>query len=91
MLGVDRDSDLVAPLFDERDEAVKHMIAQVIRSAREHDRPIGLCGQAPSDYPEYAEFLVENSIDSISFNPDALVRGIENVRQAEHKKAGKSE
>lgn len=73
VLGVDRDSDLVARLFDERDEAVKQMIAQVIRSAKAQHRPIGLCGQAPSDYPEFAGFLVENGIDSISLNPDAIV------------------
>jgi len=73
-LGVDRDSEIVAHLFDERDAAVKAMIAQVIREARARGRKIGICGQAPSDYPEFAEFLVEQGIDSISLNPDAAVR-----------------
>ena len=73
-LGVDRDSEIVAHLFDERDAAVKAMIAQVISEARARGRKIGICGQAPSDYPEFAEFLVEQGIDSISLNPDAAVR-----------------
>jgi pyruvate,water dikinase len=73
VLGVDRDSSLVAPLFDERDEAVKAMIAQVISAAHAADRKIGICGQAPSDYPEFARFLVEQGIDSISLNADAVL------------------
>lgn len=74
VLGVDRDSALVAPLFDERDEAVKRMIADVIAAARAAGRKIGICGQAPSDYPEFARFLVEEGIDSISLNPDAAIK-----------------
>ncbi|MGE3538512.1 MAG: phosphoenolpyruvate synthase [Candidatus Tectimicrobiota bacterium] len=74
ILGVDRDSELVAPLFDERNPAVKSMIAQVIQTARRLGRKIGLCGQAPSDYPEFAQFLVEQGIDSISLNPDAVLK-----------------
>jgi pyruvate, water dikinase len=74
VLGLDRDSEIVAPLFDERNEAVKTMIAQVIQTAWRAGRKIGICGQAPSDYPEFAQFLVEEGIDSISLNPDAVVK-----------------
>jgi pyruvate, water dikinase len=74
MLGVDRDSDLVAHIFDERDPAVKSMIAQVIRVAKARARKIGICGQAPSDYPDFAQFLVEQKIDSISLTPDAVLK-----------------
>jgi pyruvate,water dikinase len=74
VLGVDRDSELVARLFDERDPAVERMIAQAIAAARAAGRKIGICGQAPSDYPEFARFLVEQGIDSISLNPDVVVR-----------------
>jgi pyruvate,water dikinase len=87
-LGLDRDSAIVNDLFDENNEAVKMMIKQVIRSAHKAGRKIGLCGQAPSDFPEFAQFLVEEGIDSVSFNPDALLRGIENVRKAEHIQQG---
>jgi len=73
-LGLDRDSDLVAFLFDERNEAVKRMIASVIKTAKKHGRKTGICGQAPSDFPEFAEFLVECGIDSISLNPDTAVK-----------------
>jgi pyruvate,water dikinase len=73
-LGLDRDSALVADLFDERDASVKAMISLAIRTAHRCDRPIGLCGQAPSDHPDFARFLVEEGIDSISLNPDALLR-----------------
>jgi pyruvate,water dikinase len=73
-LGVDRDSELVARLFDERDPAVKKLVASVIRTARAQGRKVGICGQAPSDYPEFAQFLVEEGIDSISLNPDAAVK-----------------
>ncbi|HSL71700.1 MAG TPA: putative PEP-binding protein, partial [Longimicrobiales bacterium] len=73
VLGVDRDSELVAHLFDERNDAVKQMIAQVIALAHAAGRKIGLCGQAPSDYPEFARFLVEAGIDSMSLNPDAIL------------------
>jgi pyruvate,water dikinase len=73
-LGVDRDSSFVAHLFDERDPAVKELVARVIRAARATGRKIGICGQAPSDYPEFAKFLVEQGIDSISLNPDAVMK-----------------
>jgi pyruvate,water dikinase len=85
-LGIDRDSAIVADLFDENNEAVKYMLASVIQAARKAGKKIGLCGQAPSDYPEFARFLVEQGIDSISFNPDALLKGIENISWAEGKK-----
>jgi pyruvate,water dikinase len=74
ILGVDRDSEIVAHVFDERNAAVKSMIANVIRSAKAKGRKIGICGQAPSDYPEFAAFLVELGIDSISLNPDAVLK-----------------
>ena len=74
ILGVDRDSEVVAPLFDERNPAVKKMIAQVIATCRARGRKIGICGQAPSDYPDFAQFLVEQGIDSISLNPDTVLK-----------------
>ncbi len=73
-LGLDRDSSLVARLFDERNKAVKRMIANAIATAKQHNRKIGICGQAPSDYPEFARFLVEQGIDSISLNPDSVLK-----------------
>lgn len=73
-LGLDRDSEIVAPIFDERNPAVKALISQVIRAARKKGRKIGICGQAPSDYPEFAEFLVKEGIDSISLNPDSVIK-----------------
>ena len=74
ILGVDRDSEIVAHIFDERNAAVKTMIAQVIAVCRAKGRKIGICGQAPSDYPEFAQFLVEQGIDSISLNPDTVLK-----------------
>ena len=74
ILGVDRDSEIVAPIFDERNPAVKKMIAEVIAVCRKKERKIGICGQAPSDYPEFAQFLVEQGIDSISLNPDTVLK-----------------
>jgi pyruvate, water dikinase len=74
-LGLDRDSELVAPIFDERDEAVKRLIRQVIEVAHRHRprRKVGICGQAPSDFPEFADYLVECGIDSMSLNPDVVL------------------
>ena len=66
--------EIVAPIFDERNAAVKKMIAQVIATCRAKGRKIGICGQAPSDYPEFAQFLVEQGIDSISLNPDTVLK-----------------
>ena len=73
VLGVDRDSERVAPLFDERNEAVRRMCATLIEKAHRAGRKVGICGQAPSDYPEFAAFLVERGIDSVSLSPDAVV------------------
>jgi pyruvate,water dikinase len=83
ILGVDRDSAIVAPIFDERNPAVKKMIAQVIAACRAHGRKIGICGQAPSDYPEFAQFLVEQNIDSISLNPDTVLKTTAAILQTE--------
>lgn len=73
-LGVDRDSELVANVYDENNEAVKSLIRQVIRSAKETKTKIGICGQAPSDFPEFARFLMKEGIDSISLNPDTVIK-----------------
>ncbi len=83
VLGVDRDSELVAPEFDERNPAVLSMIGTIIDGARRAGRKVGICGQAPSDYPEMVRFLVGKGITSISLNPDAIVRGLEAVAAAE--------
>jgi pyruvate,water dikinase len=89
ILGVDRDSEIVAPLFDERNAAVKKMIAQVIAVCRAKGRKIGICGQAPSDYPEFAQFLVEQGIDSISLNPDTVLKTTLAILETERKLGGK--
>ncbi len=86
-LGLDRDSEIVSGLFNEKDESVKKMISIAIEKAHKKRRKIGLCGQAPSDFPEFAQFLVEQGIDSISFNPDAIANGIKNIVKAEKKQA----
>ena len=78
-LGVDRDSGDLTTLFDERDEAVKRMIAMVVASAKKSGIKVGICGQGPSNYPEFAAFLVETGIDSMSLNPDSFVRTIAHV------------
>lgn len=82
-LGLDRDSALVAHLFDERNDAVKRMVKQVIETVKSKGRKIGICGQAPSDYPEFAQFLVEAGIDSMSLNPDSVLKTILNVAKVE--------
>ncbi|MEH1987396.1 phosphoenolpyruvate synthase [Nostoc sp.] len=82
-LGIDRDSALVARLFDERSPAVKRMVKIVIETAKKCDRKIGICGQAPSDYPEFAQFLVEQGIDSISLNPDSVLKTMLEVAKVE--------
>ncbi len=81
ILGIDRDSAIIANLFDEQNKAVKEMIASVIKKSKDTGTKIGLCGQAPSDFREFASFLIEQGIDSISFNPDALLKGIENINK----------
>jgi len=82
-LGVDRDSEIVAFDFDERDEGVKEMIRLAISGAKRHGRHSGICGQAPSDYPEIAEFLVEQGIDSISLNPDTIIKTTLHILEVE--------
>jgi pyruvate,water dikinase len=82
-LGLDRDSALVSYLFSEENPAVKSLIKETIRVAKRFEIKVGLCGQAPSDLPQFAKFLVNEGIDSISFNPDALIKGIENILEAE--------
>jgi len=84
-LGIDRDSSLVSHLFNEENPSVKELIIRTIKAAKKNGIKVGLCGQAPSDLPSFAEFLIEEGIDSISFTPDALVRGIDNMNKAEKK------
>jgi pyruvate,water dikinase len=88
VLGLDRDSSVVAHLYDERNLAVKLMIGSVIDAAKKTGVKVGICGQGPSDYPEFAQFLVEKGIDSISVTPDSLIktiRAIHNVESKMHK------
>ncbi len=90
-LGIDRDSAIISNLFSEQNKAAKQMIAMMIQKAKKAGTKIGLCGQAPSDFPEFAQFLVEQGINSISFNPDALLKGIENIKKAESNALVKTE
>jgi pyruvate,water dikinase len=83
-LGVDRDSAIVAHVFDERNESVKRLISAVIRTAKANGRKIGICGQAPSDYPDFAKFLVEQGIDSISLNPDTVLKTTAAILETEN-------
>jgi pyruvate, water dikinase len=87
-LGLDRDSALVARLFDERTQGVKRMVKMAIAAAKKHHRKIGICGQAPSDYPEFAQFLVEQGIDSISLNPDSVLKTMLEVAKVEQQTCG---
>jgi pyruvate,water dikinase len=82
-LGLDRDSEIVAHLFDERNPAVLRLVEDVIRRAHVKGRKVGICGQAPSDYPEFAHFLVRCGIDSISLNPDTVLKTTQEVLQME--------
>jgi pyruvate, water dikinase len=82
-LGVDRDSTTVAPLFDERNEAVKWSCAHLVEVAHAAGKAVGICGQAPSDHPEFAAFLVERGIDSISLTPDSVVRATQRIVEVE--------
>jgi pyruvate, water dikinase len=86
VLGVDRDSAELAPLFDERNEAVKKMIQDLIKSAHKANRKVGICGQAPSDYPDFATFLVKAGIDSISLNPDSIIEVKQRIARIKKKK-----
>jgi pyruvate,water dikinase len=88
-LGLDRDSEIVSHLFDERNAAVKKLVADVIRRARAYGRKVGICGQAPSDYPEFARFLVECGIDSISLNPDTVLKTTQEIVDVERELAGR--
>ncbi|MGC2238043.1 MAG: phosphoenolpyruvate synthase [Pyrinomonadaceae bacterium] len=82
-LGLDRDSEMVAHLFDERNGAVEKMVAMAIEAARRNGKKIGICGQAPSDYPEFARFLVEKGINSISLNPDTVIQTTHTILETE--------
>ncbi len=84
-LGLDRDSNLVAHIFDERNEAVKRLISQVIKIAHKHKRKIGICGQGPSDFPEFARFLVKEGIDSMSLTPDTVIKTTIDILKTEKK------
>ncbi len=82
-LGLDRDSEMVAHLFDERNGAVEKMVAMAIEAAIRCGKKIGICGQAPSDYPEFAEFLVQRGINSISLNPDTVIQTTRHILETE--------
>jgi pyruvate,water dikinase len=82
-LGLDRDSEMVAHLFDERNGAVEKMVAMAIEAAKRNGKKIGICGQAPSDYPEFARFLVEKGINSISLNPDTVIQTTHSILETE--------
>ena len=82
-LGVDRDSAKVAHIYDERNEAVKELIRQVIAKAHIAHRKVGICGQAPSDFLDFAEFLVREKIDSISLNPDTVIKTMLDIGKME--------
>ncbi|HLD27667.1 MAG TPA: phosphoenolpyruvate synthase, partial [Patescibacteria group bacterium] len=82
-LGVDRDSELVSHVYDENNEAVKKLIRQIIKTAHQRKRKVGICGQAPSDFPEFAQFLVREGIDSISLIPDSVVATTMKIIEAE--------
>jgi pyruvate,water dikinase len=85
ILGADRDNEVLAPLFDERNLAVKRAIQSLIETAHQYGKTVSICGQAPSVYPEFAKFLVEAGIDSISVNPDVIVHTRRSVAQIEHR------
>jgi pyruvate,water dikinase len=87
VLGVGRDAERLSYLFDERSPSVKRMITDLIQRAHDADRPVGICGQAPSDHPDFAEFLVEASIDSISVIPDSVADVIQHVAEAETRRS----
>ncbi len=84
-MGVDRDSELVSHLYDERNDAIYDSLRSVIKTAKKTKTKIGICGQAPSDYPEFAEFLVEEGIDSISLNPDTVLKTTMRIQKMEGK------
>jgi pyruvate,water dikinase len=83
VLGLDRDSSLVAHIYDERNEAVKAMIRMLICAARDENVKVGICGQGPSDFPDFAQFLVEMGIDSISVTPDSYYKTVKAIHDIE--------
>jgi len=86
-LGLDRDSNIVAHLFDERNPAVMRLIEDVIKRVKTCGRKIGICGQAPSDYPEFAQFLVRCGIDSISLTPDTIIKTTQAILEMENQRS----
>jgi pyruvate,water dikinase len=82
-LGLDRDSSLVAHLYDERNEAVKMMISSLIKTAKSKGVKVGICGQGPSDFPDFAEFLVREGIDTISVTPDSILKTVRAISSLE--------
>ena len=84
-LGLDRDSSLVAHLYDERNPAVKAMLKMLIDTAKKNKVKVGICGQGPSDFPDFAQFLVDLGIDSISVTPDSLVKTVKAIYEVEKK------
>lgn len=82
-LGVDRDSTQIAALFDERNDAIYRSLLELLKTAKKYGRKVGICGQAPSDFPEFAQFLVKNGIDSLSLNPDAVLRTTKMILEME--------
>lgn len=90
VLGLDRDSSLVAHIYDERNDAVKAMIRMLIRTAKEAKVKVGICGQGPSDFPDFAQFLVEEGIDTISVTPDSLFKTIKAIHRIESLQLNKS-
>ena len=87
-LGLDRDSSLVAHIYDERNEAVKTLLRMLIRTAKECGVKVGICGQGPSDFPDFAQFLVEEGIDSISVTPDSVIKTVRAIHDIERKAVG---
>jgi pyruvate,water dikinase len=86
-LGLDRDSALVSHLYDERNPAVKSMIRQLIETAKTNNVKVGICGQGPSDFPDFAEFLVQEGIDTISVTPDSVLKTLEAIHHIESKRS----
>ena len=84
-LGLDRDSSLVAHIYDERNPAVKRSISNLIKVAKKTKTKVGICGQGPSDYPDFAQFLVEEGIDTISVTPDSMLKTIKAINKIENK------
>lgn len=89
-LGLDRDSSLVAHLYDERNPAIKRMLQMLITEAKLAGVKVGICGQGPSDHPDFAQFLVEQGVDSISITPDALVKTVHAIAAVEAGLQGKA-